>query len=135
MAGTATIQLWRYNQKIELGDPDNTITLPNGVEVNGQFKPILTLHCAPYRISDRNIFSTNGTDLQNTKVVAVRHNPAIDYDSYVARYRNRLYNVTYIVPDFSRIVSYDLLSLKQVIKNGSSQAGQEGFFTNGNGDD
>lgn len=132
MAGTTTIQLWRYNQKIELGDPDNTITLPNGVVVNGQFKPILTLHCAPYRISGRNIFSKNGTDLQHTKVVAVRHNPEIDYDSYVARYRNQLYNVTYIVQDFSRIVSYDLLSLRQVIKNGSTQ---ERLFTNGNGDD
>lgn len=131
MAGTSTIQLWRYNQKIELGDPDNTITLPNGVEVDGQFKPILTLHCAPYRISDRNIFSKNGTDLQDTKVVAVRHNPAIDYESYVARYRKQLYNITYIVPDFSRTVSYDLLSLKQVIKNGSSYAG---FSTNGYGD-
>ena len=123
MAGTSTISQWRYNQKLELGNPNNTITLKNGVKVPGQFKAIATLHCAPYRISDRNIFSNNGTDLQNTVVVAVRHHPNFEYEHYTARYRKKLYQITYIVPDFSRTVSYDLLSLKSVVKNGSSSSG------------
>lgn len=121
------IDLWRYKDKIYLGTTDY-IELPNGNIIdNGadivndeNFVSKYTFHCSQYRVSDRNINSINGIDEENTIVVALKHRPNFDYDMYRAKYKGKYYMITYIVPDTSAIVTYDLLSLKSVIKNGGS---------------
>lgn len=121
------VALWRYKEKLELGTNDSWVELDNGNIINSgadinddTFNIKYTFHCAQYRVSDRNITSINGMDDEDTIVVAVKHRPNFDYDSYRARFRKKYYLVTYIVPDTAEIVSYDLLSLKSVVKNGGA---------------
>jgi len=120
------IDLWRYKEKLLLGENgftelDNGQIIDNGAAItDATFETKYTFHCSQYRVSDRVIASVNGSDLENTLVVAVKHRPNFDYDTYTAKFRGKYYLVTYIVPDTSAIFTYDLLSLKSVVKNGGS---------------
>ena len=113
------VKLWRYREKIVLGDPNGRIQTRPGRYVS-KFIPKITLKAAPYRLSERYITSIQGTDFQNTIVLAVRHHPDINYESYQALYRGKYYSVSYVTPDESNLVTYDLISLKLVEKNGST---------------
>lgn len=135
------VDLWRYKEKLELGTNESWKELDNGNIINSgddisddTFDVKYTFHCAQYRVSDRNITSVNGMDDENTIVVAVKHRPNFDYDSYRARFRKKYYLVTYIVPDTAAIVSYDLLSLKSVVKNGGSSGAYDSFGGGSYGD-
>ncbi|ALY06842.1 head-tail joining protein [Lactobacillus phage SA-C12] len=129
------VDLWRYKEKVYLGVADEYTELSNGNIIdNGadtlddsNFKIKYTFHCAPYRVSDRNIVGVNGMDMEDTMVIAVKHRPNFDYDSYRAKYRGKFYIITYKVPDTTAIVTYDLLSLKSVVKNGGNQASTGGY--------
>ena len=113
------VKLWRYKQKLVLGDPHGKVEVRPGRYIS-KFVPKITLKAAPYRLSERYITSIQGTDFQNTIVLAVRHHPDLDYESYQALYRGKRYSVSYITPDESDLVSYDLISLKLVEKNGNT---------------
>ena len=114
-----TVKLWRYREKVVLGDSHGRVQVRPGRFIS-KFVPKITLHAAPYRLSERYIASIQGTDFQNTVVLAVRHHPDINYESYQALYRGKYYSVSYVTPDESNLVSYDLISLKLVKKNGNT---------------
>lgn len=120
-----TVKLWRYREKVVLGDPNGKVETRPGRYVS-KFISKITLHCAPYRLSERYIESLQGTDFQNTIVLAVRHHPEIDYESYQALYKGKYYNVSYVTPDESNLVTYDLISLRLVEKNGNILGYSEG---------
>lgn len=120
-----TVKLWRYKQKVVLGDPNGKVQTRPGRYVS-KFVPKITLHAAPYRLSERYIASVQGTDLQKTIVLAVRHHPDINYESYQALYKDKYYTVSYVTSDESDLVTYDLISLKLVEKNGNIVNYQEG---------
>ncbi len=112
-----TVKLWRFKQKLVLGDPNGTVQTRPGRYIS-KFVPKITLHCAPYRLSERYITSIQGTDFQNTIVLAIRHHPDINYESFQAFYKGRYYSVSYVTSDESNLVTYDLISLKLIEKNG-----------------
>lgn len=114
-----TVKLWRYKQKLVLGDPNGKVQTRPGRYIS-KFVPKITLHAAPYRLSERYITSIQGTDFQNTIVLAVRHHPDINYESYQAFYKGKYYSVSYVTPDESSLVTYDLISLKLIEKNGNT---------------
>ena len=114
-----TVKLWRYREKVILGDPNGKVQTRPGRYIS-KFVPKITLKAAPYRLSERYISSIQGTDFQNTVVLAVRHRPGIDYESYQALYKGKYYTVSYVTPDESNLVSYDLISLKKIEKNGNT---------------
>lgn len=114
-----TVKLWRYKQKVVLGDPHGKVQTRPGRYIS-KFVPKITLKAAPYRLSERYISSIQGTDFQNTVVLAVRHHPGIDYESYQALYKGRYYTISYVTPDESNLVTYDLISLKKIEKNGNN---------------
>ena len=114
-----TVKLWRYREKVVLGDPNGKIQTRPGRYIS-KFVPKITLKAAPYRLSERYIASVQGTDHQKTLVLAVRHHPGIDYESYQALYRGKYYTVSYVTPDQSNLVTYDLISLKLIEKNGNT---------------
>lgn len=116
MAELGDIELWRLKHKIEFGEY-GTKELPNYRTIN-TFVPKFTLHAADYRLSLRDIQNPNGVDVQSTKVVAVRHKPNRNYDSFLARYKGEIFNITLVVPDESKLRTFDLISLKKVDKNG-----------------
>lgn len=120
-----TVKLWRFKEKLVLGDPNAKVQTRPGRYIS-KFVPKVTLHAAPYRLSERYIASLQGTNFQNTIVLAVRHHPDIDYQSYQALYKDKYYTVTYVTPDESNLVPYDLISLKLVEKNGNIVNYQEG---------
>lgn len=120
-----TVKLWRYREKVVLGDPNGRVQTRPGRYISN-FVPKITLHGAPYRLSERYITSLQGTNFQNTIVLAVRHHPDIDYESYQALYKGKYYEVVYVTPDESNLVTYDLISLKLVEKNGNIINYQEG---------
>lgn len=120
-----TVKLWRYREKVVLGDPNGKVQTRPGRYVS-KFVPKITLRCAPYRLSERYILSLQGTNFQNTVVLAVRHHPGIDYESYQALYKGKYYTISYVTPDESNLVTYDLISLKLVEKNGNISSYQEG---------
>ena len=120
-----TVKIWRYREKVILGDPHGKVQTRPGRYIS-KFVPKITLHAAPYRLSERYIASVQGTDFQNTIVLAVRHHPDIDYESYQALYKGKYYRVSYVTSDESDLVTYDLLSLKLVEKNGNTVNLQEG---------
>ena len=111
-----TVKLWRYRQKVVLGDPNGKVQTRPGRYIS-KFVPKITLKAAPYRLSERYITSIQGTDFQNTIVLAVRHHPDINYESYQS---------FYVTPDESNLVTYDLISLKLIEKNGNTANLQEG---------
>lgn len=113
-----TVKLWRYKQKLVLGDPNAKVQTRPGRYI-AKFVPKITLHAAPYRLSERYITSLQGTDFQNNIVLAVRHHPDINYESYQALYKGKYYEVSYVTPDESDLVTYDLVSLKLIEKNGN----------------
>lgn len=113
-----TVKLWRYREKVILGDPNGKVETRHGRYIS-KFIPKITLHCAPYRLSERYIESLQGTNFQNTIVLAVRHHSNIDYESYQALYKGKYYSVSYVTGDESNLVTYDLISLKLVEKNGN----------------
>ena len=119
-----TVKLWRYREKVVLGNPNGKVQTRPGRYIS-KFVPKVTLHAAPYRLSERYITSIQGTDFQNTIVLAVRHHPDINYESYQALYRGKYYSVSYVTPDESDLVSYDLISLKLIEKNGNTVNLQE----------
>ena len=112
-----TVKLWRYKQKLVLGDPNGKVQTRPGRYIS-KFVPKITLHCAPYRLSERYITSIQGTDFQNTIVLAIKHHPDINYESFQAFYKGRYYSVSYVTSDESNLVTYDLISLKLIEKNG-----------------
>jgi SPP1 family predicted phage head-tail adaptor len=114
-----TVKLWRYREKVILGDPNGKVQTRPGRYIS-KFVPKITLKAAPYRLSERYISSIQGTDFQNTVVLAVRHRPDIDYESYQALYKGKYYSVSYVTPDESNLVTYDLISLKLIEKNGNT---------------
>ena len=65
--------------KVEFGKAEKE--LPNGNHVpDPNFPAIWTMHCAPYRVSDRMLISNPTLNNENTIVVAVRHHPNRDYN-------------------------------------------------------
>lgn len=120
-----TVKLWRYREKVVLGDPNGRVEVRPGFYVS-EFTPKITLHCAPYRLSQRYIESLQGTNAQSTIVLAVRHHPNIDYESYQALYKGKYYSVSYVTGDESNLVTYDLISLRLVEKNGNIPSYSEG---------
>lgn len=122
---TNTVKLWRYREKVVLGDPNGKVQTRPGRYVS-KFVPRITLHAAPYRLSERYITSVQGTDFQNTIVLAIRHHSDINYESFQAFYKGRYYSVSYVTSDESNLVTYDLISLRLVEKNGNISAYSEG---------
>lgn len=112
-----TVKLWRYREKVTLGDPNGKVETRPGRYIS-KFIPRIALHAAPYRLSERYIESMQGTDFQNTIVLAVRHHPELDYASYQALYKGKYYEVSYVTYDERNLVTYDLISLRLVEKNG-----------------
>lgn len=122
---TNTVKLWRYREKVVLGNPNGKVQTRPGRYVS-KFVPKITLHCASYRLSERYITSIQGTDFQNTIVLAIRHHPDINYESYQAFYKGRYYSVSYVTLDESNLVTYDLISLRLLEKNGDILTYSEG---------
>lgn len=116
MAQYGTIDVWRLKNIVSFGEYASK-KLKNGYHVR-DFVPKFKLHACDFRLSSRAIENPSGIDQQDTKVIAVRHKPNRDYSSYIAKYKGELYQVDLINPDESKLRGFDLISLKEIDKNG-----------------
>lgn len=115
MSELGAISLWRLRENISFGTVKR-IERSNGTHPS-KFVPAFTRKVARYRISTRMLLSNTGLDLEQDKVFAVRHLNDDDFTSYKALWRGQLYNITNVLPDDSKIVTYDLITLRLSDKN------------------
>lgn len=116
MSQLGAVAAWRLREKVYFGNNED-VELDNGNTVD-KFVEKFHRNCANYRISPRFILSNPGINFESTITLAIRHFNDTDYTSYTAMYKGEQYQVTHWLPDDTKIVTYDLLFLKKVEKNG-----------------
>lgn len=104
-------------EKVVFGDPNGETTLPNG-NIITDFKPLFSRHCAQFRESWAYDATKTGEHNTETLRIAVRHFPNVDYTQYQAKFRKKLYDVTNVLPDYSKVVTFDLITLRLVKRLG-----------------
>lgn len=116
MSELGAISLWRLREPIDFGIVKRCEN-SNGTH-SDQFITKFTRKAARYRISTRMMLSNSGIDLEKDKVFAIRHLSDNDFTTYKARWNGQIYNVTDVLPDDSKIMTYDLITLRLSDKNG-----------------
>lgn len=117
MSELGNINIWRLKDTVEFGDPNSEKVLANGNRIP-DFKPLFSRHCARFRESWQYTATQEGEHNTETLRVAVRHFPNVDYTIYNARYKGKIYEVTNVLPDYSKVVTFDLITLRLVKKYG-----------------
>lgn len=107
-----------FNRKIKLGHTEDVLD-ESGNFYNSEFISDLTLWCAPRTRTLNQQYQIMNTELQDTIVVVIRHNSAVN-DTYAVRYQNQDYQIVSISPDDSnKFITYDFITLRKVKKAGS----------------
>ncbi|WP_444752416.1 phage head closure protein [Pediococcus pentosaceus] len=80
--------------------------------------PELSLWCAPRTRTLNQQYQIMKTELEDTIIVVVRHNPKIN-ESYEVEYQNENYDIVSIsTDDTNKTFAYDFVTLKKVKKAG-----------------
>ncbi|WP_127849480.1 phage head closure protein [Lacticaseibacillus hulanensis] len=102
----------QMTQKAKFG---SLVSLENAQGVNvPTFKPEVTLHFAAIKRSMAQNYLLTGTDLEHTRVIAVRHNAKINETQHV--YIDGVdYDVVTVSPDddTGTLIRYDYVTLRQ----------------------
>lgn len=104
------IDVWRLKNKISFGSTQKR-RLPNGLKVD-DFVPEATYHCADFRISMRDLPDLSGPNRDDVAIVAIRHKPNRDLNYLLAKYKGKIYMVDLVMPDYSKLMGYDLVALR-----------------------
>lgn len=81
--------------------------------------PELSLWCAPRTRTLNQQYQIMKTELEDTIIVVIRHNPKVN-ESYEAEYRNEFYDIVSIsTDDTNQTFAYDFITLKKVKKAGA----------------
>lgn len=108
----ATFKPSDFNRKIEFGTV-KSIQNPNNGSIKKQFIKEFSLWYAPKTRTLNQQYQLQGTELDNTRLVVVRHTQALE-SSKVAQIDNVMYDVTQYSPDESNaIITYDYVTLKR----------------------
>lgn len=108
----ATFKPSDFNRKIEFGSV-KSIQNPNNGSIKKQFVKELSLWYAPKTRTLSQQYQLQGTELDNTRLIVVRHTQALE-NYKVAQIDNVMYDVTQYSPDESNaIITYDFVTLKR----------------------
>lgn len=106
------------NQRIQIGTTKDVLD-ESGNFYSPQFLPELTLWCAPRTRTLTQQYQIMKTELEDTILVVIRHNPKVN-DGYVAKYRGELYDIVAVSDDESnQLITYDIITLRKIKKVGS----------------
>jgi SPP1 family predicted phage head-tail adaptor len=78
----------------------------------------LSLWCAPRTRTLNQQYQIMKTELEDTIIVVIRHNPKVN-ESYEAKYRDEFYDIVSIsTDDTNQTFAYDFITLKKIKKAG-----------------
>lgn len=101
-----------FNRKVEFGSV-KSIQNPNNGAIKKEFVKEFSLWFAPKTRSLSQQYQIQGTELDNTRLIVVRHNKALEKVK-LARIDNVVYDVAQYSPDESNaILAYDFVTLKR----------------------
>lgn len=107
-----------FNRWIQFGTTKDELDA-SGNFYQSTFVPALTLWCAPHTRTLNQQYQIANTELEDTIIVAIRHNSGVN-DTYLVNYKSETYKIVSISPDDSNsYIAYDLITLKKVKKAGS----------------
>lgn len=76
------------------------------------FEPVFSLHFAPIKKTLNQKYQLIGTALENTRLIAIRHNDKVNDYQYV-QINNEPFEIVDVSSDNTMYIAYDLLTLKQ----------------------
>lgn len=101
-----------FNRKVAFGTVESKQN-PNNGSIKKTFAKQFSVWCAPKLRTLNQQYQIQGTALDNTKVIVVRHNPAIE-SIKVAQIDSVMYDIVQYSPDESNsIIAYDFVTLKR----------------------
>ena len=101
-----------FNRKADFGTVESKQN-PNNGSIKKTFIKQFSLWYAPKTRTLNQQYQIKGTELDNTKVIVVRHNTAVE-GIKVAQIDGMLYDIVQYSPDESNsIIAYDFVTLKR----------------------
>ncbi len=108
----ATFKPSDFNRKADFGTVESKQN-PNNGSIKKTFVKQFSLWYAPKTRTLNQQYQIQGTDLDNTKVIVVRHNKAVE-GIKVAQIDGVMYDVVQYSPDESNsVITYDFVTLKR----------------------
>ncbi|WP_270319194.1 phage head closure protein [Weissella confusa] len=108
----ATFKHSDFNRKADFGTVESKQN-PNNGSIKKTFVKQFSLWYAPKTRTLSQQYQIQGTALDNTKVIVVRHNPAVE-GVKVAQIDDVMYDIVQYSPDESNsIIAYDFVTLKR----------------------
>lgn len=108
----AQLNLADFNKKVQLGDVETKTNEYTGAGYDA-FVPVLTVWFASKTRSLRQSYQLQGTLLENSRTIIIRHNQAVE-KLKLAVIDNVQYDIVNYSPDeTSNIIRYDYLTLKR----------------------
>lgn len=118
MMATMKLKPSDFNRRITFGKTKDKLDKSGNFYVP-KLIPELSLWCAPRIRTLNQQYQIMKTELEDTIIVAIRHNPKIN-ETYNAEYRDELYNIVSIsTDDTNQTFAYDFITLKKVKKAGA----------------
>lgn len=109
---------YRMDKKASFGST-KSVTKPSGVSVP-EFSEDFKLHYSSVKRTLTQTYQLEGTELQDTKVIAIQHNPKVNDTLRVELAGVQYKIVDDSIDDSSNYLTYDLLTIKKVSKGGKS---------------
>ncbi|MDY2520335.1 phage head closure protein [Weissella cibaria] len=101
-----------FNRKADFGTVES-VQNPNNGSIKKSFVKQFSLWYAPKTRTLNQQYQIQGTELDNTKVIMVRHNTAVE-GIKVAQIDGMMYDIVQYSPDESNsIIAYDFVTLKR----------------------
>lgn len=108
----ATFKPSDFNRKVDFGTVVSRQN-PNNGSIKKTFVKQFSLWYAPKTRTLNQQYQIQGTALDNTKVIVVRHNPAVE-GIKVAQINGEMFDIVQYSPDESNaIIAYDFVTLKR----------------------
>ena len=108
----ATFKPSDFNRKADFGTVESKQN-PNNGSIKKTFVKQFSLWYAPKTRTLNQQYQLQGTSLENTKVIVVRHNTAVE-GIKVAQIDDVMYDIVQYSPDESNsIIAYDFVTLKR----------------------
>lgn len=109
---------YQMNKKASFGSI-KSVTKPSGVNVP-EFTEEFKLHYSSVKRTLTQTYQLQGTELQDTKVIAIQHNPKVNDSLRVVLSGVQYKIVDDSIDDSNNYLTYDLLTIKKVTKGGNS---------------
>ncbi|MBF7125827.1 phage head closure protein [Pediococcus pentosaceus] len=118
MVATMKLKPSDFNRRIVFGKTKDELDKSGNFYVPTLI-PELSLWCAPRTRTLNQQYQIMKTELEDTIIVVIRHNPKVN-ETYEAEYRDELYDIISIsTDDTNQTFAYDFITLKKVKKAGA----------------